>query len=259
MRGRAVKTILAVCLIWTAGCAPRQISPVAVIDAEPLLEAVHLRQAALEEGIAGAVELSFRNGKKPFNGRIFIVALPDGRFRIEVPGTLGDTLLVLANDNNRILAYYPGENRASSSNVDGRAIDPHLPFPLPVHPSDLPSLVMGVFPGGARQTQAVAHLMDSGDRSLRTGFQGSGLTYTYYFSGEGVARLRRIIVEGNGMRAVIDTGNDIHHLPEHFVLKVDKSTMEGDWDPVSLFQGDPSATELALPGEVPVLDLENAP
>ena len=170
MRGIGRGTIIVLITLLAAGCAPRLIKPVGLTDPVPLLEVVNTRSLILEKGLSGTLELTFKNPQRHFNSRAYILAYPDGRFRLEIPGLLGGTVLVMVNDGREILAFYPGENRAFRSTVDGRSINPHLPFPLPVDPAILPALIMGVTPPGDGDTvsRARAWLLESGKRLLLT-------------------------------------------------------------------------------------------
>jgi hypothetical protein len=243
-------------LVWGTACAPRQIRPVAVIDPAPLLEMVNNRRAAFEKGLSGSLELAFKNGKQRFKGRVYIVAYPDGRFRLEVPGTLGSTLLVMANDNLEILAFYPGENRAFRSAVDGRSINPHLPFPLPVDPTILPALIMGVFPESVTVSEAKAQLMDSGEKLLTTRSEGSALQFTHLFDRGPGHRLRKITIKGRDMEVELRTRKGPDYLPRDFILTLEDGVLKGEWDSVAPFNGDEAALGLHLPESIPITDLE---
>jgi hypothetical protein len=255
LRGITILILIA----WGTACAPRQIRPVAVMDPVPLLEVVNGRRTALEGGLSGSLELTYRNGKQRFNGRVYIVAYPDGRFRLEVPGTLGSTILVMASDNREILAFYPGENRAYRSAVNGRSLNPFLPFPLPVDPTLLPALIMGVFPESNVPSGAQAHLMDSGEKLLQTGPGDSGLRFTYLFDKSPENNLRKITAKGMDLDVSVRTRLQPDHLPRDFKLTLTEGTLKGEWDTVAPFSGDETALKLLLPDSIPVTDLESSP
>ncbi len=240
-------------------CAPRQIKPVAIIDPAPLLEVVNARRMAFEKGLSGNLELAFKKGKQRFKGKVYIVAYPDGQFRLEVPGTLGSTLLVMASDNQEILAFYPGENRAFRSAVDGRSINPHLPFPLPVDPTMLPALIMGVFPEVSSASGAEAHLMDSGEKLLQTGSGDTGLQFTYLFAKGPGDNLRKITIRGKDLEVSVHTRLKPDHLPRDFNLTLVDGVLKGEWDSVAPFGGDMADLKLRLPKSVTVTDLEASP
>ncbi len=249
-------TVIILTMALGTACAPRQVKLVALIDPAPLLEVVNARQLAFEKGLSGSLELSFKNSKQRFKGRVYIVAYPDGRFRLEVPGTLGSTLLVMANDNREILAFYPGEKRAYRSTVTGRSINPHLPFPLPVDPTLLPALIMGVFPGDDGVSVAEAHLMDSGEKLLQTVSRDTGLQFTYLFDKGPGHSLRKITVRGREFEVTVHTRRKSDHLPLDFILTLAEGVLKGEWDSVKPFGGDEAAIKLHLPESVSVTDLE---
>ena len=251
--------VLMLLVIGTAACAPRQIKPVALIDPAPLLEVVNARQIVFEKGLSGSLDLSFKNGKQRFNSRVYIVAYPDGRFRLEIPGFLGDTYLVMVSDNNEILAFYPGQSKAFRSSVDGRSLNPHLPFPLPVDPTRLPALLMGVFSGSDHPADVEAHLMDSGEKLLRTVSGDTGMQYNYLYDKGNSARLRKITIRGKGVEVTVRTASEPNHLPQDFDITLPEGVLRGEWDSVAPFEGDRTVLELPLPASVTVTDLEISP
>ncbi|MDF1525493.1 MAG: hypothetical protein RRA15_06050 [bacterium] len=250
--------VIILLVAWGTACAPRQIKPVAAIDPAPLLEKIDTRRMAFEQGLSGTVELAFY-GKKRFNGKVYIVAFPDGRFRLEVPGPFGGTHLVMASDNTEILAFYPGDNRAFRSEVDGKSINPHLLFPLPVDPAILPAMIMGVLPANSDLSDAQAHLMDSGEKLLEAAAADRELQYTYLFAKGPQSPLRQVTIRGEGMDVLVRTFHDNGHLPRGFTITLSEGILKGEWDSVTPFKGDGSALWPRLPDSVPVTDLEASP
>jgi hypothetical protein len=257
MRGIGRGTITVLIVLLAAGCAPRMFKPVGLVDPVPLLEVVNTRRLTLEKGLSGTLELAFKNHERRFNSRVYIVAYPDGRFRLEIPGLLGGTILVMVNDGREILAYYPGENRAFRSAVDGRSINPHLPFPLPVDPTLLPALIMGVTPPGDTVSGARAWLLESGERLLLTEPGKSGLRYRYLFNRGAENALREITVRGNDMEVSIGTREGARYLPREFEITLAEGVLKGQW--VEPFGGNETVLDLNLPVHVPVTDLEASP
>jgi hypothetical protein len=178
---------------------------------------------------------------------------------MEVAGPLGGTLLVLTNDNTEILAYYPDDNRAFRSDVDGRSLGPHLPFPLPVEPAILPALIMGVPPESDLVTGTRAYLLDSGERVLRTDPGNRGLQFTYLFDKSHEVSLRKIEIRGSDLDVTVNTGPEPDHRLRDFSLHLPDGTLKGEWDAASLFKGDGADLGLRLPPSVPVTDLEAPP
>lgn len=259
MRGYRRGIIIILLTALGTACAPRQIKPVAVMDPAPLLDAVYTRNETLERGLSGILELAYKDGKQRFNGKVYIVAFPDGRFRLEVPALLGGTLLVMASDRVEIFAYYPGEGKAFRSKVDGRSLNPYLPFPLPVDPTMLPALIMGALPDSDAPSDAEAWLMDSGEKLLRITPSDSGLQFGYLFARGRVDRLREITILGWDLKVLVRTGPDPDYLPGDFDLALSEGVLKGEWDSVSPFGGDEEALGLRIPDHVPVTDLEALP
>jgi hypothetical protein len=242
-----------------AGCAPRQIKPVESIDPSPLLNLVQERASALNQGLSGTMELAFKNKKQRFNSKIYIVAYPDGRFRMEVPGAFGNTYLVMANDSREIIAYYPGENRAFSSALDSRSLNRHLPFPLPVDPEKITALLMGVFPQKEGVVGVQAHLMGSGEKLLEAGASESDLRYAYLFEKGPKDRLKKITVKGADMEVSIITSLKAPNLPRDFEISFAEGFINGKWESAAPFEGNESVLELRVPGSTPITDLDTAP
>jgi len=250
--------VIVLLVAWGTACAPRQIKPVTVIDPTPLLEKVNSRQTAFEQGLSGTLELFF-HGKKRFNGKVFIVAYPDGRFRLEVPGPFGGTHLVMASDNTEVLAYYPGESRAFRSLADGGSLNSHLPFPLPLDPARLPALIMGVLPGNSDLSDAQAHLMDSGEKLLEAAASDGELKYTYLFAKGSQSPLRQVTIRGEGMDVSVRTFHDNGHLPRDFKITLAEGVLKGEWDSVATFGGDEAALKIHLPDFIKITDLDAVP
>ena len=243
-----------------AGCLPRQIKPVDSIDPAPLLSLVRERQSAFGRGLSGTMELAFKNRKKRFNSKVYIVAYPDGRFRMEIPGAFGNTYLFMVNDNREIMAFYPGDNRAFSSAVNSRSLNRHLPFPLPVDPEKIAALIMGVLPHQNGQDLGVqAYLMKSGEKLLETETSDSDLRYAYLFGKTPQSRLRKITIRGKDVEVSIVTDLKAPNLPRNFEILFPEGFIKGQWEKVSLFEGNDSVLELQIPGSTTVTDLDKIP
>jgi hypothetical protein len=243
-----------------AGCLPRQIKPVDSIDPAPLLRLVRERQAAFGHGLSGTMDLAYKNKKQRFNSRVHIVAYPDGRFRMEIPGAFGNTYLFMANDNRKIMAFYPGDNRAFSSAVNSRSLNRQLPFPLPVDPEKIAALIMGVFPHqNGRDLGVRAYLMGSGEKLLEMETPDGNLKYAFLFGKTPKGRLRKITVEGKGVEVSIVTDLKAPNLPRKFEIFFSEGFIKGQWEKASLFEGNDSVLELRIPESTPVTDLDQIP
>jgi hypothetical protein len=259
MRTGHVLTVVCLLTLPVVACAPHQIQPVADIDPSPLLETVTYRQTAFESGVSGTLEMDFKQGKKHFRGSVFIVAFPDGRFRLEVPGPLGNTLLIMANNGHEVLAYYPEKGKAYRSVSDGPSLNPHLPFPLPVEANTLTPLLLGIIPEGMSISQLNAFLLQSGEKQLLAGSNNGGLQLTYLFTREPSVALRIVKASKKDMDIVVTTQKTPPYFPEGFVLATPDANLKGEWEKVAFFDGDETILQLNVPASVHVTDLEGYP
>lgn len=250
---------IAFSMMLGAGCLPRQIKPVDSIDPAPLLYLVRERQSAFDQGLSGTMELAFKNKKQRFSSKVYIVAYPDGRFRMEIPGAFGNTYLVMANDNREIMAFYPDDNRAFSSAVNSRSLNRHLPFPLPVDPEKIAALVMGVFPRNGHDPGVQAYLMGSGEKLLETETSDGDLRYAYLFGKTPKGSLRKISVKGKDLEVSLVTDLKAPNLPRNFEILFPEGFIKGKWEKVSLFEGNDSVLKLHIPESTPVTDLDTTP
>jgi len=258
MRMCRLLTVASLISLTAASCAPRQIKPVADIDPLPLIERVTQRRKAFERGLSGILELDLRQGKKRFRGKAYIVAFPDGRFRLEVPGPMGSTLMIMADNGDGLLAYYPEEGIAYRSFAGGPYTNPHLPFPLPVGPDEVTTLMMGIYPQGTDISETGAVLLDSGEKRLRVATNDDGLQHIYLFTREPVAALRLIRAQGQDLELEVTTKTVPPHFPHRFVIVFPDASVKGVWESVDLFNGDESVLQLNIPESVPITDLGSA-
>lgn len=258
MNRHLLGAILFFIMIQGASCVPRQIRAVSDIDPAPLVQKVMARQAALRQGVSGSLELSFKKNRRTVNSKVYIVALPDGRFRLEVPGPFGDTHVVMANDNRNILAYYPGKNTAYQSAADSRSLSRHLPFPIHVDPARIGPMITGLYPENSRPDDLEAHLLDNGEMRL-TAISDDGYRYSYLFGKGPDAPIRMITILGPDWEISIETRPEGPYLPGKFTIILEDAVIKGEWDVISLFEGDDSILTIRLPDSVPVSILETSP
>jgi len=261
MRIRFHITILLVLgILFASACTPRQLRPVATVDHTPFLKAVTERRSTLETGISGTLELDIKRGDKHFRGKSYIVAYPNGHFRLEIPGPWGSTVLVMTSDGNEILAYYPEKAKAYRSLAVGRSLNPYLPFSLPVDPSMIPALMMGIFPATEKITEEIseanATLMDSGEVKLQARWEASGPGLDYLFAKGSDSSLSMITAVQNDMFLKVMTDLTPPHLPRSFTLTSSDASMKGEWKSASLFKGTETDLGFQIPDNVTVIDLE---
>jgi hypothetical protein len=252
--GRLLKAICILAMAASA-CAPRQIRPVSEIDPAPMLETVAHRRNALEKGISGLLETDFKKGGQRYRGKAYITVFPDGPFRLEIPGFMGSTAMVMVNNGQEVTAYYPEERKAYLSLTDGLSINPHLPFPLPVKTDLLTALLMGTVPKSYHISEAGAFLLDSGEKQLWSKSDQDGMTFKYLFTEGPAADLMQVNASRPGLEMEVTTQRKPPYLPESFALIFQESTIKGDWEKVAVFNGDRTVLLLNVPASVPITDL----
>jgi hypothetical protein len=255
------RLLTVICVLSTAisSCVPRQIRPVSEIDPAPMLEVVTLRRNSFENGLSGILEADFVQTGKRFRGKAYITVFPDGPFRLEIPGPMGTTLMVMVNNGQEVTAYYPEERKAYLSLTDGLSTSPHLPFPFPVEPKIMAALLVGTVPGNFRTSAAVAYLLDSGEKQLRSVSDQSGLEFTYLFTKGPAAALRFVNAHGHDLDLAVFTSTTPPYLPESFIITTRESTLRGEWEEVTMFRGDKSILLLDIPESVHITDLRGTP
>ncbi len=260
MRTGRLAIFLLVLSVAGSACVPRPWRSVADIDPAPLMEIVKERRLLLARGVVGSLTLDFRNAGRRFSGQAYVVAFPDGRFRLEVPTPMGGTLLVMTSDGEEVLAYYPEENRAYRSAASTKSMSPLLPFPLPVDPGMLPGLIMGTPDFPSEPSRERASLLDTGRRILSLDSDEDGVRQTYLFKGADAAGGLVGVYVNRGENSVgVTTQEHPPFLPRDFDLRFPEGRLKGDWDRVALYEGDGSGLSLRLPPSVPVQDLESPP
>ena len=245
--------------LTAAACAPRQVLPVSDIDPSPLFRIVHHRRSVLEAGISGTLEMDFARGHRHFRGRAYVISFPDGRFRLEIPGFMGTTYLIMASDGKELVAYYPGEGKAYRGDVGSRHIDEHLPFPLPVDAALVPAFLLGVYPEENGPPEIRASLLDSGEKRLNARWEGTKLRFSHLFSRGNRPSLRAIHALMEEMELEVATEKTPPYLPLGFTLTLPDTRLKGELEKVSLYQGESSALKLKIPDSVAVTDLEGPP
>jgi hypothetical protein len=258
MRTRRCLAVFFLLAIAIPGCAQRQLRPVADIDPTPLLETVSERNALFEQGLSGVLEMDFRQGKKRFRGRAFIIAFPDGRFRLEIPGPLGSTFLIMTYDGDKVLAYYPEEGRAYRSYRDSPTINPYLPFPLPIKMGAIVSLLMGTPAVENASAEIRAFLLESGEKQLLLR-SDDGVQMSYLFTGGPTAALRVVKAQETSMEMVVTTRKIQPYFPSRFVINLPDADMRGQWESVAFFDDDETVLQPDIPGSVHVNDLKGTP
>lgn len=259
MKPAQLLTIFCLIITISAACAPRQVRPVSEIDPSTMFERIQSRRDSFGKGLSGVLETEFKQDRRHFRGKAYIIAFPDGAFRLEIPGPMGSTLMVMVNNGKEVKAYYPEKGKAYLSDTDGVSINPHLPFPLPVETGMLTALLLGTVPEGDNFIAIKAHLLESGERRLTAECEGSGLKFTYTFEEGQNYALRLVTARGNGVDLEVTTRRVQPYLPETFELAFPDIRISGSWEKISFFDGDATVLNLDIPGSVTVTDLRDLP
>jgi hypothetical protein len=257
MKQGLLLTIVCIFTMTATACVPRQTRPVSEIDPTIMLEAVTHRREDFEKGLSGILEMDFKQGGKRFSGKTYIIAFPDGPFRLEIPGPMGSTLMVMVNDGKEVTAYYPEKGEVYLSLTEGLSINPHLPFPLPLETDMLTALLMGTTPENSHISETRAYVLESGERRLWTRSDSSGLEYTYLFTKGPAISIRLVNAYGDGLDLKVATQKTPPYLPADFSLTFQDTTITGDWEKVVMFDGDKTVLKLDIPESVSITDLRD--
>jgi hypothetical protein len=224
-----------------------------------MLETVLHRRIALGKGISGILESDFKQADKRFRGKAYIIAFPEGPFRLEIPGPFGSTTVVMINNGQEVTVYYPREGKAFISRTDSLSIKPHLPFPLPVDTGMLAALLMGTVPDGNNISATKGFLLESGEKQLWTRSDPEGLEFNYFFTKGQAGVLRRVSARGSGFDLEVTTQKTPPHLPAAFTFTTPDATIKGAWEKAVMLGGDETVLQLDIPESVTITDLRDQP
>lgn len=242
-------------ILLTACATPREIRHVRSIDPLPYIDILEKRTGSAG-GLATTMHMDFKGGKRDFQGKAYLlIAFPE-RFRLEVPGWMGSTLLVMVNDGQDVWAYYPGEGTAYRSSAHGLSISPFLPFPLPVDPSFIPLLLAGSLPEDLEHRTSRAFELESGGSVLYLEKPG-GTTLRYVFAKGPGPRLVELRADIQGGTYTVTSFEDPYDLPTEFRF----STAQGELraklrDSRSLDDFPQTAFQSPIPPGITTRDLE---
>jgi len=245
-----------VLIVFTTACAPRSIYPERDLDPSPLLQAMTTRQTTFKAGVSGTIEILYRGTDGNFRGKAHIIVFPDGPFRIEIPGLMGSTLVIMASDGREVLIYYPGEGVAFRGPAKGLSLGSRLPFPLPVDAAAVPPLLLGSFPGYTHPGNPRSSLLSSGERTLRITGDGTGPQFKFLFSKKDPPALHAYHCSYDNLRLEATTARIPPFFPEAFTVTLPDAELKGKWEKAGLFKKDASALKFKIPGSVPITELE---
>ncbi len=237
--------ILTIALLLSAGCAGRDsFTATSRIDPGVLLEALEQRRIELSTGITGELDMDFRGPSRHYRGDGYITLTPSGKFRLEVPGAFGSTVLLMVSDGLSTVVYYPSESRAYRATGPGDQLASFLPFPMPFDPPSLSGMLTGTV--SPDDHEITAYEAASGERLLV--FEDSTASqYRYLFSGGLVPHISRLWVTLEEGELTVEFSKSNLWLPDRFRYTNGDTRMKGRFQWVRI------AEDLA--GSVFTLDL----
>ena len=246
--------ILTIALLLSAGCAGRDsFTATARIEPGVLLEALEQRRNELSTGITGELDMDFKDPSRHHRGDGYITLTPSGKFRLEVPGAFGSTILLMVSDGLNTVVYYPSKSRAYRTTGPGDQLASFLPFPMPFDPSSLSGMLTGTsFPDGYEIT---AYEATSGERLL-VFEDGTTSQYRYLFSEGPVPHLFRLSVTQEAGELTVEFATSDPWLTDRFRYTSEDTRMKGRFQWIRPAENlDGSAFTLDLPGDVTLREL----
>lgn len=253
---KPLHTFALVALILLSACAaPRKIRHVRSIDPSPYINILKER-SSLAGGFATTMHMDFRGEGGDFQGKAYLLIAYHKMFRLEVPGWMGSTLLVMVNNGENVWAYYPEEGTSYRSSVHGLSITPYLPFPLPMDPALIPLLITGALPDDVEFRSASAYELESGRAVLYLEKPGVE-TLRYLFSHGETPHLAELRADlRNGTFTLINS-QDTPHLPTEFRFRSAKGELKVKLkDSRPLDDVSPDMFQSPIPPGIPMRDLE---
>jgi len=254
-RFKPFHTLVLAFILLSACSAPREIRHVRSVDPSIYIDALKNRTDPAG-GFATTMHMDFRGGDRDFQGKVYLlIAFPE-KFRLEVPGWMGSTLLLMVNDGKDVWAYYPEEGRSYRSSAHGLSISPYLPFPLPVDPSLIPLLLAGALPDDMGEHSATAYELESG-RSVLYLEKTGGETLRYLFSEGGEPRLTELKADIRHGTYTLTNFGDASGLPTDFRFRSDGGELKAKFkDSRNLDNVSPTTFQSPVPPGIPTRNLE---
>lgn len=248
-------TLFLVIVLLSACAAPREIIHVRSIDPSPYIDTLKKR-SSLSGGFATTMHMNFRGADRNFQGKVYLlIAFPE-KFRLEVPGWMGSTLLVMVNDGENVWAYYPEEGTSYRSSAHGLSISPYLPFPLPIDPALIPLLFAGGLPDDVEDRSLRAYELESGRSVLYIEKPGAE-TLRYIFSGGEFPGLMELKADIRGGTYTVTSFQDASELPTEFQYSSDGGDLKAKLKDSRPLSDVPLTTfQSPVPPGIPTRDLE---
>ncbi|MEE8319742.1 MAG: hypothetical protein V3R44_03540 [bacterium] len=247
--------LLALLFLTTSCAAPDSYRHISSIDPEPFVKTLTAREAA-PEGLISTLDVRYRGEAGRYSGEVFLVLARQSKLRLEVPGSMGSTFLVMVSDGRKVWIYYPGEGSAYMTSVGGESLAPYLPFPLPLDPAWIPDLIMGLIPQGVNAESIRAYTTRSGKTVLY--LDGSdGLSLQYAMLPGDPARLYSVTARKDGSTLTVTFAREDTNLPEKLDYRSADGRTKADFIQVRRTDSLPKmAFESPIPSDISVKDLE---
>jgi hypothetical protein len=231
--GKLITLILFPVALVSCATAP-PVQRTAETDPAPFVKYLKERFAQFDQGLSATVDLDFQNEDRYQGGIAYMVLQPSGRFRLEVPGPMGSTLLVAACDGQRFQVYYPEEAAAFQGSALDAGMWARMPFSLPVRPVDFAFLITGT-PPVERAAAAPAYLNSDGTRILTIeGILADTITMDFGGRRNASHPYPDHMLSRLGDASFKVTNRREHpHYPEQFSLRRDGLSLSGRFDRIA--------------------------
>jgi outer membrane lipoprotein-sorting protein len=252
---KPLHTLVLFVLLLSACSAPREIRHAGSIDPSPFINALKER-SSLAGGFATTMHMDFRGEGKKFQGKVYLLIAYHDMFRLEVPGWMGSTLLVMVNNGENVWAYYPEEGTSYRSSAHGLSISPYLPFPLPIDPALIPFLITGALPDNVEYRSARAYELESGGTVLYLEKPGVE-TLRYIFSHGETPHLVELRADNRNGIFILINSPDTPHLPIEFRYRSADGELKARLKDSRLMNDvSPDTFQSPIPPGIPMRDLE---
>ncbi len=247
--------LLALFFLATSCAAPASYRHISSIDPVPFVKALTEREL-LSEGLISTLDVRYRGDAGRYSGEVFLVLASSSRLRLEVPGSMGSTFLVMVSDGRKVLVYYPGEGLAYMTSVGGESLAPYLPFHFPLDPAWIPDLILGIIPEGVNTESARAYATRSGKAVLY--LDGSdGLSLQYVMLPGDPARLYAVTARKDSSTLTVTFASEDTNLPGKLDYRSAEGRTKVDFIQVRRADSLPErAFESPVPSYISVKDLE---
>ena len=253
--GRRTYFIIGILCVLLASCAPAELRKIRSADPVPLLDILKNR-SRMAEAFATTMQMNFTEGDRHFKGKAYLLVSQPQNFRLEVPGIMGSTLIIMVGNGEDVWAYYPRDGQAFHTSAHGMALSPYLPFPFPLDPAWIPFLVTGSLPGDLEIPGATAYELDSGATGLYLNVPGWG-DMQYIFGHGALPYPMKMSARVRGGTIKVVNSREAPHLPVRFQFLSDTAALKAVLEDSRVLKTVPPGAFLSpIPTDAPVRDLE---